>query len=1011
MHPDRIADPYSTRVADRRRPPIHWRRRRVDIALCMLLMAGCVSLRTGSFDGTTSAISTASQAPDGYGLLEIIRSSLGSETWQQNHNWTVKAEWEHRLRGFPSAKDLRWRFAKNWNATGDREESTAAANDERATSAKRGSGTKNLNNDAPSESKENSGAKASKAESEQPTLTSPENESTAQWDGFWPLTVGDLLHPMDSKSGRRKASPNEGIDCLRRLAHSNNLVGWNAAILWAQQDPNSAVEIADILQKLIVQPPQYVAEVSESSSTVDQGGSTRTNSQLNKLSNKTKTSPPSAAASNSSHEQERPKSKTRKTLSPATRCAAAEAWCLVLAASATDPIDGLAPAGRLLQHTELPNDLRAELFRGVARWVRPVNIPRLENAFREGQGKLRPPLPIRRAAIDACLVYAVWNQPAVRQAANIGKGRKSSIGRSTRSIWPKTVLNCRIDPDVEVRRAFVRWLGYSHIDEAFELLKSQIDGADFDLRRAALESLATLHTDEAHTELKNQSTKARDALRAIAVQSLGAWGPQEVIPLGRDNSAPVRAAVVSELAKSANLDSAVVLSELSVDRNPEIQLAAVRAVRVWPDALAFPLLLHAMRDSSAKARHEAAQAVALRREFVTAYRFDSPPDQREAAVTAIAAEIGSSLNYLDQVLKREPRIAAEVDAVRIAEIRSHLTALLENPAESPMATNARDWLTGISGRDVPVVEAYLQEPHRSPPDVIYRDILPKVSPAYAALVDLENADLNVRRRGAKMLADRGQAATLSQPVLLRLHAHMAHEGDELVWRFALSAVASDSTDECAQIANLALQHSSEVVRQLGCEYLSRHGRPAHAVWLLGLLEDRSRSVQLATIRALGNCGNQVAIGGVTPPKGGQAPLNLHRLLTSSDQEIRFAAAVSLCRLGTTEGMDELVRLSYQPNPSLRERAVKEMGLSGQSRFVDHLVTLGWTERNDQVRQAILGALERLVPPENRPPAVGGIPAWDAKIRNWVQWLERRNGSPARILPADAPLASRPGQAS
>ena len=214
-----------------------------------------------------------------------------------------------------------------------------------------------------------------------------------------------------------------------------------------------------------------------------------------------------------------------------------------------------------------------------------------------------------------------------------------------------------------------------------------------------------------------------------------------------------------------------------------------------------------------------------------------------------------------------------------------------------------------------------------------------------------------------------------------------------------------------QIANLALEHSSEVVRQLGCEYLARHGRPAHALWLLGLLEDRDRSVQLAAIRALGNCGNQSAIRGLKPATAGQSSPNLHSLLTSSDQEVRFAAAVSLCRLGAAEGMHEMIRLSYQPNPSIRERAVKEMGLSGQTRFVEHLVTLGWTERNEQVRQGILGALERLVPPENRPPAVGGTTSWDAKIRCWVQWLERRNGSPARNLPADAPLASRPGQES
>jgi len=130
-------------------------------------------------------------------------------------------------------------------------------------------------------------------------------------------------------------------------------------------------------------------------------------------------------------------------------------------------------------------------------------------------------------------------------------------------------------------------------------------------------------------------------------------------------------------------------------------------------------------------------------------------------------------------------------------------------------------------------------------------------------------------------------------------------------------------------------------------------------------------------------------------------------LTSPDQELRFAAAVSLCRLGAAEGMQELVRLSYHTNPRVREQAVKEMGLSGQTRFVEHLVTLGWTEQNDQVRQTILESLNRLVPPENRPPAIGGTTASDAKIKCWVQWLERRNGVPAQNVPAGAPLASRP----
>jgi HEAT repeat protein len=986
-------------------------------AVVLLIVAGCSSIRTDKITNMTTVVSTSPSSPSPFGLLEVVRATLGSEGWQSNHAWTANAEWEHRRIGFPLARDLRWRFAGDWDASIEKDE-TSSSIDTPADGSKRSlapqskpakddSSDNHAKTAATKTNTDATTATSNKADEKSSDQTSPK-EDGPHWDGFWPLTVAELIHPPNKSL---PAAMSEGVRCLRHLAHSDNLVGWNAAIIWAQQDPVSAVEIADVLQRLVVNPPQYLAEGSEASSVVKDGSP--------KLKQGPASQSPDARNSSSvtdvgdkSGKRDLEKVKTRKSLSATTRCAAAEAWCLVLAASAADPIDGLAPAGRLLEYTGLPNDVRAEIFRGVARWVRPANIPRLENAFREGQGKLRPPVMIRRAAIDACLIYAIWNQPLVRRQTETHEaGRNSQGTRGARLIWPETVLNCRIDPDIEVRRAFIAWLGFAQIEEAFELLKTQVEGKDFGLRRAAFVSLGTLHTDEAHTELKTQATKAREALRAAAVEALGTWGPKEITSFARDSSAVVRRTVACELAKAATLDSAVVLSELTVDRSTEVQFAAVRAASDWPDALAFPLLLHAMRDSSAKTRHEAAQLLSARRKVTTTYRFDSPSDRREAAVTAIAAEIGSSLSYLDQVLKQQPRTVAEANALRTAEVRAHLAALIENPADSPAAAGAREWLAGMSARDVPVVESYLQEPNRTPPEVIYHEVLPKVSPVYAALLDLHDADVNIRRRGVKILADRGQAATLSRPVLLRLRELLSHESDDLVWRLALAAVASDSTDDCANLANLALQQSSAVVRQLGCDYLAHHGRPAHALWLLDLIEDRNRTVQLAAIRALGNCGNQVAIHGLKPQNGGRTSPNLRSLLTSSDQEVRFSAAVSLCRLGAAEGMQEMVRLSYHPNPSLRERTVKEMGLSGQTRFVDHLVTLGWTERDNHVRQAILEALDRLVPPENRPPAIGGATAWDAKIKGWVQWLERRNGAPAQNLPAEAPLASRPGRES
>jgi HEAT repeat protein len=986
----------------------------LSMGAALLSVASCTSLKTGSFPD--SLVVSPTSASGSETLLEVVRSSLDSESWQRNHVWTAKAEWDHRRQGFPLAQDLQWKFAKNWDPARENAESPATV-DAPAVEKDRPAGA------SPKASTAEASQAATKSPTTDPKRDSPgdstvdesrstqdaraEPEQAPHWDGLWPLTVADILRPAgkSSKDSSGAVSPamDEGVRCLRRLARFDNLVGWNAAILWAQQDPVSAVEVADRLQKLVVHPPQYVAETSEGATNTDNDSSSRFKRGAAKQ--------PSDAASKSGSASEGSR-KIQNTLSTSTRCAAAEAWCLVLAVSASDPIDGLAPAGRLLEQTQLPNEIRAELFRGVARWVPPVHIPRLANAFREGAGQRRPPSLIRRAAIDACLAYAIWHQS--ESGENRTNPKESIQARSHnrhRSVWPETVLNCRIDPDFEVRLSFIRWLGFARTEDSFELLKTQAEGAKFELRQAALESLGSLHTENAHAELKAQVARTRDALRAAAVHALAAWGLEDVVPFATDSSTAVRRVVAEELGRHATLDSAVTLSELAVDRSIEVQEVAVRAAAGWPDSLAFPLLLHAMRDSSAKTRHEAARLLFARKKITHPYRFDSPSEQREAAVTAIAVEIGSSLSYLDQILKREPRATAEVNELRATEVRAHLAALIENPADSPASASAREWLAGIGARDIPIVEMYLQNPTRASPGPIYHDVLPKVSPAYAGLVDLQNTDVNIRRRGAKTLADCGRAATLSRPVLLRLRENLAHESDEIVWRRAMVAIGSDSTDDCAELANLALQHRSAEVRKLGCEYLSRHGRPAHAPWLLGLLEDRDRGVQLAAIRALGNCGNQAAVRGLKPPQGSPTSPNLHSLLTCSDQEVRFAAAVSLCRLGAAEGMQELVRLSYHSNSSIREQAVKEMGLSGQTRFVQHLVTLGWTEKNDQVRHAILAALDRLVPPENRPAAVGGLTSWDAKIKCWVQWLERRDGVPVENIRAGSPLASRPGRDS
>jgi HEAT repeat protein len=985
----------------------HYRHAVGPMLACAALICsgGCSTLRAPDL----ASLADAAGPPANPAMLEAIRCSLKTESWRLNRNWTPEGEWEHLSGAYPAPASLRWTFGKLPEAAPEKTNldglrASTMPDHRKDKAAKNASGAKkDFASKADEAKKSTATSDVDSASEDAKTPDKGIDDGSVAWDGFWPLTVSDLVRRNELDAGRSNESATATVDggmrCLQQLARVDSLAGWNAAILLAQHDPRAA-DIDETLARLVLDPPLYVVETGERY--VEKVDATAKNATPDSKSSSGKGDAKHKPADNSPATPPR----LTKRISPATQAAAAEAWCLALALTAGDPIDGLAPAGRALERVNLPNGVRGELFRGVAAFVPPARIPRLENALRQGDKKSRAPAEIRQAAIDACLIYAI----NCERGEAAGRALRAPVDPKRRDAqFPSTVLTCRIDPDFQVRRTYIDWLGWARPQGAFDLLKTQAESAEVGLRQAALESLGRLHTDQAHAEIKAQAEKTRDALRASAVRALRGWGIEEVAHYAHDRSQTVRIAVAAELANQRSLDSAVLLMALVVDNDVEVQLATVDAVKSWPDGLVMPLLLHAMRDSSAKTRLAAFTQLSQRRKIDVDYRFDGPPDQRQAAVNAVASAVGSSLSYLDQMLRREPRAVSQTDRLRAAEVREHLAALIENPSDSAGATAAREWLAGLGPKDLPTVESFLKEPTKVSPEAIYRDVLPRISPIYAALIDLQSTDLPVRRRGARVLADRGQAASLSRPVLTRLKERLYHETDELVWRWAMSAIDSDSTEDCTQIANLALHHQSAEVRTLGCEYLGRHGQPACAVWLLDLLDDRDRSVKLAAIRALGNCGNQVAVRGLKPEKGRNASPNLRSLLSSSESGVRFAAAVSLCRLGTPEGIQELVRLSYHSNPQTREQAVKEMGLSGQTRFVSHLVTLGWTERNSQVRQAILDSLDRLVPEENRPRALGETPSSDAKIKCWVQWLEQRGsdgGATASVRvksPAAAPV--------
>ena len=96
-------------------------------------------------------------------------------------------------------------------------------------------------------------------------------------------------------------------------------------------------------------------------------------------------------------------------------------------------------------------------------------------------------------------------------------------------------------------------------------------------------------------------------------------------------------------------------------------------------------------------------------------------------------------------------------------------------------------------------------------------------------------------------------------------------------------------------------------------------------------------------------------------------------------------------------MQELVRLALDGTSTSRLEVVQTMGATGQTRFVEPLVRLAWTEPNHHLRQAALNSLAKLVPQAEQPKQLAKARNLAEAVEIWTAWWEdrqsRRNPAP------------------
>jgi HEAT repeat protein len=507
-------------------------------------------------------------------------------------------------------------------------------------------------------------------------------------------------------------------------------------------------------------------------------------------------------------------------------------------------------------------------------------------------------------------------------------------------------------------------------------------------------NLGILGTDEALAELAVQAKRPEERPRELAVLGLACQGPAALTRFTSDKSPNVRAEVARAVRRRPGATASRVLRDLFTDASLEVQMAAIQSIHDWPETLATPLLLESLASSAFKTRQAALKQLEERRGGGLAFPLFAGPQERALRVAQWTRDWEIPDAAVERVHELTHQGSPLLDQVRLADLREKLEAA-GGPASPEAVVRITEWASALTPADLPLVERLLDEADTQQADVLLHHVLPRLAPAYSALVQLESVDAAVRRDGASQLGRIGSDASLSPAVCRRMHDLLKTEQDNLVWRLSMLGVYRDGSDEAGRLALLAVNHHWPDVRILGCEYVGRHGLSEEALWLLPLFYDANKAVQFSAVTAAGKCRNPIVLDGL-PASGDQGGLRgLRPLLTESQGQLQFAVVASMSRLGDPQAMQELARQAFDGNSTARLDVVQTMGETGQTRFIEPLIRLAWTEPNHHIRQAALTNLGKLVPPPEQPPALARARSVAEAVEIWATWWEDRQTKRAR----------------
>lgn len=875
--------------------------------------------------------------------LAGLQAYLSRDLWVRNRNWSTEQEWKtfQRVKTEDHLAPIevqRWVFGSV-----DQKTLLSEVNTRKPLTA-----PQQTSSETESDAEQSVPDQTAKPNAtEQTDQQKPENWSFNALQDFF-------FDQKNQNSQLTNKQRSDKLEALQELSTWDNLAGWNAAILWATLSPATAIEALPVLEKVALDPP-YGSHV------------------------------------NAEDDSGKP---DQHAVSEAMQYAALNAISLVLAQADAIPLKTRNQLTQRLQRPDLSLSLRSELYLSLARFMSPASIPSLEQSLEITEQSATPPKSLRRAAMQACILHGLWFHSEQNRLDGPDRTRTFSPRE-----WPANIMQVRWDSDANMRWNFGYWAALIRHPDAETILTSQLRDADLVVQTKAIEHLGIMKTQTALQTVKEYAQRPEESIRVAAVKGLSSWGPMHLIPLKNDTSSAVRLEVASGLGKTPTAESALHLRSLIDDRSPQVQHAVIQAISDWPDDLAVPLLLDGIQEGVYKTRRQSILQLVNRTGLGGSISIEAPQNERVAAVNELVQSGQLPGSFWGQLMQEGLKTVQKVNQGRAAELQSYFHNLVNQSRDSPEYQQAYQELSNISPAEVKVLEKLIRETAIEIPSEIYTDLLADQTPEYAALNQLTSPHITDRREAAQQLFISSQNISLTPVVVARLRKLMIHEQDRLVWRIVMSSVEKDNYDEASQLALLAINHNWPDIRILGCEYFGSHGLPQYANWLLPLLDDKNHTVQLAAIRAIGQCHNPIAISGLhkTGESQNSTP-SLRSLLTHSNRRVRFETVVALSRLGDFAGMQELLRLSNDTQIAMRKEAIREMGNSGQTRYVEPLIKMAWTERNNSTLKEILNSLDQLVPDSEQPANLTPQQDQSDQAKSWMNWWQtQHSGQGSRLF--------------